>query len=87
MTIETNIRIWREGKQLVAHALPIDVASSSDTPESARAALHEALELFIASARDQGTLDEVLEECGYTLSGTRWTAPKIIAQQHELLAV
>jgi predicted RNase H-like HicB family nuclease len=87
MTIETNIRIWREGQQFIAHALPIDLASAGDTPESARAAVHEAVELFIASARDQGTLDDVLEECGYTLNGTNWTAPKIVAQRHELLAV
>jgi hypothetical protein len=49
--------------------------------------VHEALGLFIASAREQGTLDEVLEECGYTLNGTHWTALKIVAPQHEPLVL
>jgi predicted RNase H-like HicB family nuclease len=87
MTIETTIRIWREGKHYIAHALPIDVSSAADTPELARAAVHEAIELFVATAREQGTLDEVLEECGYTYDGAKWTAPAIVDQQHDLVAV
>src|SRR3954452_16061697 len=64
MTIETTTRIWKEGTQYIAHALPLDVASAGSTADEARRALQEAVELFIATARTQGTLDEVLEECG-----------------------
>jgi predicted RNase H-like HicB family nuclease len=87
MTIETNTRIWREGKHFIAHALPIDVAGAGDSPEAARRALKEALDLFIATARDQGTLDDVLEECGYTLEGGKWSAPRIVAQQQDEIPV
>jgi predicted RNase H-like HicB family nuclease len=87
MTIETTIRIWREGNQYIAHALPLDVSSSGDTPETARLALGEAVSLFIATAREQGTLDEVLEECGYTSEGDKWVAPNVVTQKQELLAV
>ena len=87
MTIETTTRIWREGGKYIAHALPIDVASAGDTPEAARAALREAVELFVTTARDHGTLDDVLEECGYTPVGERWVAPQIVAEQREVLAV
>jgi predicted RNase H-like HicB family nuclease len=87
MTIETTTRIWREGQQFIAHALPLDVASSGDTPDAARKALQEAVELFIATARGHGTLDEVLEECGYTLENGKWVAPQIVAEQREVLAV
>jgi len=87
MTIETTTRIWREGKTFIAHALPLDVASAGDTPKTAQRALREAVELFIATARERGTLQEVLEECGYTLENGKWVAPRIVAQQQELLAV
>jgi predicted RNase H-like HicB family nuclease len=87
MNIETTIRIWREGKQFIAHALPLDLSSSGDTEHAARQALHEALELFVATAREQGTLDEVLEECGYVLERGKWIAPAILAQGREILAV
>ena len=69
MTIETTIRTWREGNQYVAHALPIDVSSAGNTPESAQRAVREAVELFVATAREQGTLEDILEKCGYRLEG------------------
>jgi len=87
MTIDMNIRIWREGKRFIAHALPLDVCSAGDTPEVARAALREAVDLFISTARDRGTLEEVLEECGYRLENDRWTAPQIVVEQQELMMV
>jgi predicted RNase H-like HicB family nuclease len=62
MNIETTTRVWREGKQFIAHALPLDVASAGDTPEAARRALQEAVELFINTARDHGTLGDILSE-------------------------
>lgn len=80
MSIETTIRIWREGSQYIAHALPLDVASSGDTPDAARKALRQAVELFVATARENGTLNEVLEECGYSLDGSKWVAPRIVAE-------
>jgi predicted RNase H-like HicB family nuclease len=87
MTIETTTQIWREGKHYIAHALPLDVSSAGDTPESARAALREAINLFITTAREHGTLDDVLEECGYLLQQGTWVAPRIVAQDKDLVAV
>jgi predicted RNase H-like HicB family nuclease len=87
MTIETTTRIWREGKQYIAHALPLDVSSAGPTPDAARDALREAVNLFIAAAREHGTLDEVLEECGYTLESGQWIAPRIVVQRQDSVAV
>ena len=87
MTIETTTRIWREGDCYIAHALPIDVASAGATSESAKRALREAHELFLAMARERGTLEDVLEECGYALDDGKWTAPWIVVQQQDLLEV
>lgn len=60
MDIDYTIQIWREGSQFVAHAMPLDVASSAATPQAARAALDEAVKLFVKTAEQHGTLAEIL---------------------------
>jgi predicted RNase H-like HicB family nuclease len=86
MRIETTINVWREGDSFIAHAMPIDVASAGDTPSAARAALDEALELFVATAREAGTLEAVLEEAGYIADQDLWRAPQILDQGRSLLS-
>ena len=75
MEIDYTVQIWREGNQFVAHAMPLDVASSGATPQAARAALEEAVKLFIATAQQHGTLLEVLEDAGYERHGAEWRSP------------
>ena len=77
--IEYTAHIWKEGNQYVAHAMPIDVMSSGKTPEEARKALDEAVHLFLVTADDMGTLDEILEETGYELTEGRWISPTWVA--------
>jgi hypothetical protein len=87
MTIETTTRIWREGKHYIAHAMPLDVSSAGDTADAAKVALQEAVKLFIDTAKAHGTLEEILEECGYVRENGNWIAPPIVAQQHNLVSV
>jgi len=79
MDIEYTVQIWKEDSQFVAHAMPIDVMSSGETPEAARIALDEAVNLFIAAATDMGTLEEILQETGYRLENGKWISPEWIA--------
>ena len=65
MNIEYTVQIWKEGNQYIAHAMPLDVMSSGITPEEAKRAVKEAVDLFIATAKEMGTLNDILEECGY----------------------
>ena len=65
MSIDYTVQIWREGRQYIAHAMPLDVVSSGPTPDQARAALDEAVRLFLETAEEKGTLEQVLEESGY----------------------
>ena len=81
MNIEYTVQIWREGDQFVAHALPLDVMSSAQTPEGARAALEEAVHLFLVTAADHGSLKEILEDAGYELRGAEWLGPSLIATE------
>ena len=50
--IEYTVQIWKEGNQFVAHAMPLDVMSSGNTPEEARKALAEAVHLFLMTGAD-----------------------------------
>ena len=63
--IEYTVQVWQEGKQFVAHAMPLDVMSCGSTPAAASQALREAVELYPVTSAEVGTLAEVLEEAGY----------------------
>ena len=69
--IDYTVQIWKEGNQFVAHAMPLDVMSSGKTQEEARKSLDEAVHLFLVTANDMGTLDEILQETGYELGGSK----------------
>lgn len=60
-----DVRIWSEGDQFIAHAMPLDVMSSGATVEAARNALDEAVCLFLDTAAEVGTLEDVLQDCGF----------------------
>lgn len=75
MDIDYTVQIWREGSQFTAHAMPLDVASCGATPQAARAALDEAVKLFLKTADGHGSLKEVLEDAGYEHDGSRWRSP------------
>jgi len=77
--VEYTVQIWKEGSQFVAHAMPLDVMSSGETPEQASKALDEAVRLFLATAAEMGTLDEVLEEAGYEHCDKNWCGPSWVS--------
>jgi len=85
MNLDMTVHIWKEDDQYVAHAMPLDVMSSGTTPQEARQALDEAVRVFLLTAADLGTLDQVLEESGYERQGERWVCPAFVAvERHEL---
>jgi predicted RNase H-like HicB family nuclease len=79
MNVEYSIHTWREGKHSIAQGSLLDVVSSGLTAEEARKALREAVHLFLETAEDSGTLEEVLAECGYEFDGTNWHSPSWIS--------
>ena len=79
MYIEYTIQIWKEGNQFIAHAMPLGVMSSGFTPENAKEALDEAVHLFLETASDTGTLDEILQESGYEFKQENWISPFWVA--------
>lgn len=68
--------IWKEGKRYVSKCPELGVASYGTSPESARAALEEAVELYVANAKKLGLLKDIEPALS---SQTRYTAPMDIA--------
>ena len=85
--IDYTVQVWQERRQYVAHAMPLDVMSAGDTPEGARCALDEAVGLFMNTAADMGTLEEVLEDAGYTFGSSGWEAPVWVGIERHTLSV
>ncbi len=86
MKIETTVTVWREQGHFLAHAMPLDVMSSGPTPEAARAAVAEAVRAFVEAATAHGTLEAVLEECGYRREGEEWVSPEWVATERTALS-
>ena len=86
MNIDYTVHIWQEDDQYIAHAMPLDVISSGSTIEDARGALYEAVELFLETAEEINTLDELLREAGYAFRQENWVSPAWIAvERHSTL--
>ena len=85
--IDYTVQLWREGNNYIAHAMPLDVISAGGGPQQAREALDEAIALFLKTAAENGTVEEVLEESGYTYTDGRWTSPDWISVERHTLSV
>ncbi len=85
--IDYTVQIWQEGTQFVAHAMPLDVMSAGNTPAAARQAVEEAVQLFLITAGEIGTLEEVLEEAGYVFERNGWVSPRWVAIERHFAAV
>lgn len=55
----------KENKGYSAFCPEFEVASCGDTIEEAKKNLVEAVELYLESAKELGTLNEILEEAGF----------------------
>ncbi len=85
MNIDCTIQIWKEGGRYIAHAMPVDVMSCGGTAAEARAAVDEAVCLFVRTAAELGTLEDILREAGYECVDGRWTSPDWVAiEKHSL---
>lgn len=72
MKLDIEAEFWKEGSQYVARANPLNVLTWGDTREEAEHALAEAVELFLETAQEMGTFEDILAECGYSAVGDTW---------------
>ena len=81
MHIQFTTHIFKEARSFVAHALEFDVSSCGGTKEKALKNLKEAVRLFLEEAEEMGTLEEILEESGYSKTGEQTASRKFIDVQ------
>ncbi len=76
MKIYVHIDYFEEDGVIVALCPELQVSSFGDTLAEAEQSIQEALELFFEGCEAMGTLDEVLEESGYTKIADKWVLRK-----------
>ena len=77
-----TVRILREGSTFVAHVPELDVSSCGDTEADARRNIVDAVQGFLETAKDQGTLNDILQEAGYRFENGRWKEPELLGAEH-----
>jgi predicted RNase H-like HicB family nuclease len=69
---------FREGDVYVGLCPELNVSSFGDNIEDAKSSLKEAIEAFIETCEEMGTLKEVLAEAGFSHKRNIWSARKPI---------
>ena len=65
---------FKEGDVYVGLCPELNVSSFGENIEDAKRSLHEAVEAFIETCEEMGTLEEVLEESGFLLDQNVWSS-------------
>jgi predicted RNase H-like HicB family nuclease len=85
--ISFTAQVWKEGATFVAYSPELDVASCGNSLAKARAALHEAVSLFLEECTRRGTLEAILSEAGFEKHGSTYRPRRILAREKLRLAV
>ncbi len=85
--IQLHIEVWEEGGMYVAHTHQLDVSSCGHSLEEAKKNIQEAVGLYLEEAEKFGTLNDVLEEAGFTLDENKeWKEPEMLSLEKVSLA-
>jgi len=87
MNISVRIEIFKEGDLYTALSPELNVSSFGETIEDAKNSFKEAVEAFIEGCQEMGTLEEVLEESGFSKTDNSWKSRKPLAEEDLALAV
>jgi len=71
MDLGFTVRILRERDAFVAHVPELDVSTCGDTEAEARRNIADAVQGFLQTAREHGTLNDILQEAGYRFENGR----------------
>ena len=76
--LKFTVRIFKEGPTFVAHVPELDVSSCGGTETEARQNIRDAVSGFIETAKQMGTLKDLLEEAGYRFVNGHWREPELV---------
>jgi predicted RNase H-like HicB family nuclease len=77
--IEYTVHTFKDAGTYVAYVPELDVSSCGATNDDARKNIKDAVQGFLETSADMGTLHEILEEAGYVRKGESWKAPEFVA--------
>ena len=80
--IPFTVHVFKEGGVFVAHVPELDVSSCGDTADEARQNAKTAVQGYLLTAEEKGTLTEIMEEAGYKPNAGGWSAPEFISLDH-----
>ena len=63
--VKIPVLFFEEGNKVIAYSPAFDLSSCGDTEEKARSRFAEAVAIFLDEITRMGTLNEILEECGW----------------------
>jgi predicted RNase H-like HicB family nuclease len=87
MNISVRIEIFKEDDVYVAMSPELNLSSFGDTIEEAKKSFKEAVEAFIEECQGMGTLEDVLEESGFSKINNIWQSRKPVVEEDLALAV
>lgn len=87
MKIFVRIEVLKEGDVYVALSPELNVSSFGDTIEDAKESIKEAIEAFVEECQNMGTLEDVLEESGFSKLNDIWESRKPVAEDNLAFAV
>jgi predicted RNase H-like HicB family nuclease len=85
--IAYTVHTFKEGETYVAYVPELDISSCGATNDEARKNIKDAVQGFLETSRDIGSLDWILEEAGYRRKGSSWSAPEFVALDRETASV
>jgi predicted RNase H-like HicB family nuclease len=85
--IAYTVHTFKEGGTYVAYVPELDLSSCGATNDEARKNIRDAVQGFLETSADMGSLDWVLEESGYSKKGDSWLAPEFVALDREMASV
>jgi len=87
MNLSLKVEVFKEGDVYVALSPELNVSSFGDTVEDARHSLTEAIMIYVEGCEELGTLEEVLEEAGFSQINDAWKPRKPLFEEELALAV
>jgi len=82
-----RVEIFKDGDVYVAWSPELNVSSFGETISEAKSSIREAIEAFVEECETMGTLEDVLEEAGFTKDMNVWVSRSPIAEERLALAV
>jgi hypothetical protein len=90
MEAKVPLFLFREGGKVIAYSPAFDLSTYAGNEEEARRRFGEVVTIFLKECAQMGTLDEVLEECGWQKSienPLKWSHPSHGSYQEESVKI